>query len=368
MKFFAALKPLFKGWLVSFTGWSLVALVMIAHSMSVGRTSWERNIHASIRDWLPWAILTPLLFRLASRFPIDRRTWRAHAAVHISCAILVVAGVHWWKEFTGPSLGYHGPSPFAERMRIPPGAVFLPNERPPPPPHPHFDLLAALSFDLPIYIMIVSAAHTLHLYRRLEIRKGQLATAHLQALQSRLQPHFLFNTLNTISGLVHKAPDKADAVLTMLSDLLRFSLDNTSEAQIPLAREIEFVQKYLDIMKVRYDDRVQYEFLIAPETLTARVPTLLLQPFVENAFKYGIEGNLTGGKITIRSSRAANNLQLSVSNTGSTFPPNETFSEGLGIANTRERLRELFGDKSTLTFQNGDGVTVEITIPFHTTV
>src|SRR5438067_9373989 len=103
--------------------------------------------------------------------------------------------------------------------------------------------------------MIVTAAHTLRFYRRAEIRSGQLASAHLQALQAQLQPHFLFNTLNTIAGLVHKSPDKADSVLTMLSDLLRFSLETNGETQVPIQHEVEFTEKYLAIMRVRYGER-----------------------------------------------------------------------------------------------------------------
>jgi hypothetical protein len=358
MKFFVPLRPLLKGWFISFIGWAFVGALMTTHSIWLGRGSFERNIHASIRDWLPWAILTPLLFRLAARFPIDRRTWRSNAALHICCAILVVAGVHWWKGFFDPSLGKSGPHP-----RGPQPQQF--GEHLPPPPRS--DLLFALSFEFPIYVMIVSAAHTLYFYRRGELRKGQLAAAQLQALQARLQPHFLFNTLNTIAGLVHKAPDKADAVLTMLSDLLRFSLESNNEAQVPLEREVEFVQKYLAIMQVRYEERVQYDFQIAPNTIAALVPTLLLQPIVENAVKYGIEPNPVGGKIHIRSWRDGDSLRLSVSNTGSGLPRPEAFTEGIGLSNTRARLHELFGDAASINFGNADGVTVEIAIPFRTT-
>ena len=340
MKFLAPLGPLLKGWFISFMGWAFAGALMTTHSILLGRGSFERTIHASIRDWLPWAILTPLLFRLAARFPIDRRTWRSNAALHICCAILVVAGVHWWKGFFDPSLGKsgphaRGPEPQQFGEHPPPDASF---QRPALPPPPRSDLLFALSFEFPIYVMIVSAAHTVYFYRRGEVRKGQLAASQLQALQARLEPHFLFNTLNTVAGLVHKAPDKADAVLTMLSDLLRFSLESNTETQVPLEREVEFVQKYLAIMQVRYEERVQYDFQIAPDTIAAFVPTLLLQPIVENAIKYGIEPNLDGGKIHIRSWRDGDSLRLSVSNTGSGLPRREAFTEGIGLSNTHARV------------------------------
>jgi hypothetical protein len=348
MKFFTPFRPLLRGWLISFAGWSFVAGLMITRSILLGRASFEGDFFGSIRDWLPWAILTPLLFRLVARFPIDRETWRRNTLLHICCAIVVVSAVHIWKtDFIHP---------------------------PPPPPHefpphfrpPRFDLLFALSFEIPIYVMIISAAHTLHFYRRREVRKGQLAIAQLHALQARLEPHFLFNTLNTIAGLVHKAPDKAEAVLTMLSDLLRFALENGGELQVPLEREIEFIRKYLAIMQVRYEQRVQYELEIEPDTLPALIPPLLLQPIVENAIKYGVEPNLDGGKIRLRTWRDGNQLRLNVSNTGSRLPPASAFTEGIGFSNTRARLRELFGTEGTMNMQNGDGARIEIAIPFRT--
>lgn len=367
MKFFVPLRPLLTGWLISFAGWSLVAAMMIAHSFSVGRTSWPRNIEASIRDWLLWAILTPLLFRFVTRFPISRRTWRTNVPLHVLCMILVVAGVHWWKGFLDPSLpGRHHDRRSPPFHEAPPtdGPFERAFAAPAPPSHP--DLLFALSFELPIYIMIVSAAHTLYFYRRAEIRKGQLASAHLEALQSRLQPHFLFNTLNTIAGLVHKTPDKAESVLTMLSDLLRFSLENSTEMQVPLERELEFIQKYLTIMQVRYEERVQYDLQIAPDTRAAFIPTLLLQPIVENAIKYGIEPNPDGGRIHIRTAHDGNSLRLTVINTGSILPRTEELAEGTGLSNTRARLREFFGDAASLSLTNSKDVTVEIAIPFRT--
>jgi two-component system, LytTR family, sensor kinase len=360
MKFFQPFAALLKGWFASFLAWGFVAALMTVHSLMLDRGDIERNLNASIRDWLPWAILTPLLFRLVARFPIDRRAWRSNAALHVFCAIVFVGAVHWWKGFFDPTLrgaGNPPPPPFNE------AGDFRRREMPPPPPPPS-DLLLALSFEFPIYLMIVSAAHTLYFYRRGELRKGQLATAHLAALQSRLQPHFLFNTLNTIAGLVHKAPDKADTVLTMLSDLLRFSFENTAEVQIPLKRELEFVQKYLAIMQVRYEHRVRFDFQIAPETLAACVPTLVLQPLVENAIKYGVEPNPDGGAITIHANRTDDRLLLSVSNSGSGLRQFENFTEGIGISNTRTRLRELFGSAASLTFHNGRAVTAEIIIPF----
>jgi len=222
------------------------------------------------------------------------------------------------------------------------------------------------SVEIPIYVMIVTAAHTLRFYRRAEIRSGQLASAHLQALQAQLQPHFLFNTLNTIAGLVHKSPDKADSVLTMLSDLLRFSLETSGETQVPLQHEIEFTEKYLAIMRVRYGERVRYEFQIAQDALCACVPALLLQPLVENAVKYAIETSPDRGKIDIRARRDGNFLRLSVSDTGPRNPHAAPLKEGIGLFTTRARLHELYGEQSSLEIDNESGFTAKIKIPFRT--
>jgi two-component system LytT family sensor kinase len=188
----------------------------------------------------------------------------------------------------------------------------------------------------------------------------------LQALQAQIQPHFLFNTLNTIAGLVHKSPDKADSVLTMLSELLRFSLETSGETQVPLQHEIEFTEKYLAIMRVRYGERVRYEFQIAQETLGACVPALLLQPLVENAIKYAIEPSPDRGKIDICALREGNFLRLSVADTGPGIPPDAPLQEGIGLSSTRARLHELYGEQGSLEIDNESGSTVKIKIPFRT--
>ena len=215
--------------------------------------------------------------------------------------------------------------------------------------------------------MIISAAHTLHFYRRAEMRSGQLARARLHALQTQIHPHFLFNTLNTIAGLIHKAPDKAEAVVQMLGDLLHFLLRANPESEVPLEREIEFVEKYLAIMHVRFDNRVRYEFQIAPETLAASVPALLLQPIVENAIKHGLEPKPRGGKITIQARRDMSFLHLRVSDTGVGIRNLENVEEGIGLTSTRARLQELYGDAASLEIFSDGGTTVLIEIPFRLT-
>ena len=361
MRFFRPFAPLLKGWVLSFLGWGLAAFLLGLNFVGGTDIPWTRALQAGIRDQLPWALLTPLVFRFASRFPLDRANWKKRLVPHLLLCALTIWGIHEWKVLIDPGPGPHRrPAPISARDLEPPEAQRL------APPPPAWDFFHFASVEIPIYVMIVSAAHTLHFYRRAEIRAGQLAAARLQVLRGQLQPHFLFNTLNTIAGLIHKAPDKADSVLTMLSDLLRFSLEANSAGQVPLARELEFTEKYLAIMHVRYEDRVRYEFQIAPNTLDACVPIFLLQPLVENAIKHGIEPNPAGGQINIRAWRDADLLRLSVSDTGRGMPQPQASKERIGLSSTRVRLRELFGHAAELNLRDGKGVTVEIAIPFRT--
>jgi len=181
----------------------------------------------------------------------------------------------------------------------------------------------------------------------------------------QIHPHFLFNTLNTIAGLVHRAPDKAETVVQMLSDLLHFLLRANPESEIPLEREVDFIEKYLAIMQVRFDDRVRYEFQIAPDAFAASVPALLLQPIVENAIKHGLEAKPQGGKVTIQAQRKMGGfLDLRVSDTGIGICKMGNVVEGIGLTSTRARLQEFYGDAASLDISGDDrGTIVSITIP-----
>jgi two-component system LytT family sensor kinase len=360
MRFLTPIRPLLKGWLLSFLGWGLVGVVLCINFIAGTGAPWTRALHSSIRDQLPWAILTPLVFRFTNRHLIDKSSWKRTVPLHFLLATLIIWSIHQWKELIDPvGPGPHRPSPTFSKDLDPRAA-----EPPMGPPPPAFDFFHFASVEIPIYIMIVSAAHTLHFYRRSEMRAGQLARARLQAIQTQLRPHFLFNTLNTIAGLVHKAPDKAESVVQMLSDLLRFSLKANPEAETSLLSEIEFAEKYLAIMHVRFDDRVRYEFQISPNALSASIPTLLLQPIIENAIKHGLESKPEGGTITIRAWCDPTFLYLQVSDTGVGVIAPDKLREGVGLTSTRARLREFYGDGASLEIQSDGGTTVAITIPF----
>ncbi|HSS16314.1 MAG TPA: sensor histidine kinase [Candidatus Dormibacteraeota bacterium] len=359
ISFFRPIRPLFWGWLLSCVGWGLVALVLGLNFVGGTDIPWTRALHAAIRDQLPWVVLTPLIFRFAARHLIDHANWKRNLAPHLMTGIVVIWGIHQWKLFIDPG------GPGRHRRRSLSARDFDPSaHRQVAGPPPAWDFFHFASVEIPIYLMIISAAHTLHFYRRAEMQSGQLARARLQALQMQIHPHFLFNTLNAIAGLIHKAPDKAEAVVQMLGDLLHFLLRANPESEIPLEREINFIEKYLAIMHVRFDNRVRYEFQIAPDTLAASVPALLLQPIVENAIKHGLEAKLEGGKVTIQAQRNMSFLHLRVFDTGVGIPNLENIVEGIGLTGTRARLQEFYGDAASLEIFSDAGTTVLITIPF----
>jgi two-component system LytT family sensor kinase len=184
-------------------------------------------------------------------------------------------------------------------------------------------------------------------------------------LKTQLQPHFLFNTLNMIAELVHTEPERADAMLTALSDMLRLTLEMSGTRVVPLRRELEFVSRRLAIMHARFEERLRFELDVAPDTRAALVPTFALQPLVENAVEHGLKNCPGEGLITIRSRREDTRLRLSVADNGAGLSKLKPLREGIGLGNTSARLRELYGDAATLEIRDSDGVIVEITLPFH---
>jgi two-component system, LytTR family, sensor kinase len=225
------------------------------------------------------------------------------------------------------------------------------------------------------YVPILLVAHAVSYYRRFRERElrtaqleSQLAKARLQALKSQLEPHFLFNTLHSISSLMLTDVAAADHMMSLLSDLLRMSLAS-NECQITtLSSEIEFVNGYLEIEKIRFEDRLKVVLEIAPDTLDAQVPHLLLQPLVENAVRHGISRQSSNGEIRIASSHDHRNLHLRVTDNGpgltgsAEVPPHG----GHGLGATRERLRTLYGDNQAIEIRNGaqGGAEVSVRIPF----
>ena len=196
--------------------------------------------------------------------------------------------------------------------------------------------------------------------------EASLAKSHLQVLKTQLQPHFLFNTLNTVAELVHTDPEAADQMITRLGRLLRLSLDHAGHQVVPLRQEADFLRVYMDIEQVRFRDRLQVVWDLAPDTLDAAVPTLLWQPVLENAIRHGVSPLMGRGRIVIVSHREADDLVLEIRDNGTGLPEGEVPREGVGLRNIRERVAQLYGHRARFTLRPnlGGGTIATLRLPF----
>jgi LytS/YehU family sensor histidine kinase len=224
----------------------------------------------------------------------------------------------------------------------------------------------------PTYWAVLAVASVRDYYRKYRTRElqssqleAQLSAAQLQALKMQLHPHFLFNTLNGIAALMHQDVEAADRMLARLSELLRLALDHADRQEVTLRQEMDFLERYLEIQKMRFRDRLTVKLELDPDTLEAQVPNLILQPLVENAIRHGIEPRSTPGEVVIRANRVGDRLELQVSDDGPGMIENDS-SKGVGLANTRARLQQLYGAAHTLSFSNGAarGLVIVLSLPF----
>jgi LytS/YehU family sensor histidine kinase len=194
--------------------------------------------------------------------------------------------------------------------------------------------------------------------------EARLASAELQVLKMQLQPHFLFNTLNTIYNLVPVNGQEAQAMIARLSNLLRFSLDHVTTEKVTLQHELDFLMEYVDIEKVRFEERLLVLSDVPANTLNAEVPNMILQPIVENAIRHGIGNKAGGGTIKIAAERRQDRLIIAVTDDG-THPVAGKNGAGIGLANTRARLTKLYGDDFSFSLEPyGEGARVQLDIPF----
>jgi two-component system LytT family sensor kinase len=339
--------------------WTLLAMLFAGQAWFAAQVRGESLAWARASViWLVWAaiwaVLTPIALRLQARFPLQRPHVLAALAVHgvasAACALLNLAVF----ALAAPVIGATQVEPtwLATFSRLL-GTTYL--------------------LNLPVYWLIVAAAHVERLVRtarekdRRRLRlEAQLADARLQTLRTQLRPHFLFNSLNTISVLMHEDVDAANRVLLRLSALLRLSLDSSEAHEVTLGEEIGFLENYLEIEQARFGGRLSYRILIPDQVLQARVPNLILQPLVENALHHGLTTRAGPGRVEIRADRHGDSLLLHVIDDGRGLPCATT--ERVGLANTRARLRLLYADRQRLEVRNGEGggVIAEIEIPWRT--
>jgi LytS/YehU family sensor histidine kinase len=191
----------------------------------------------------------------------------------------------------------------------------------------------------------------------------------LQALKMQLHPHFLFNALHSISALVHSDPDAADKMIARLGDFLRLTLDTAAAQEVPLRQEIEFLNCYLEIERIRFRDRLTTSLDVDPQALECRVPNLVLQPIVENAIRHGVAPRSAPGRVEVHAERRGGALRLQVRDNGRGLPADgvcATKGGGVGLSNTRARLQQLYGGAFVFEIENdpAGGVVVTLEIPF----
>jgi two-component sensor histidine kinase len=408
--------------------WVVLSFAFAALLVLAGPFEWTSALGISAVNWLPWVLLTPGIFWLSRRFPLERGRLLRSVPVHCVAGLAATALCLWistdvfplgrpgggpggFREFgRGGPAGESGARRFSEQPPRPPGEAGA-AERPPREdfggkrrsgrgglfpgggPNPaggsptrnslrrdFFQVFGPFAlrgnFGLAIYLIVMSAAHALGYYRRVKERDVQavelvanLNRAKLDALRLQLQPHFLFNTLNAISTLVHRDANAADELIGDLSDLLRLSL-LTTDHEVPLARELELLDRYLAIEQTRLGDRLRIVREIEPAALAALVPTFVLQPLAENAIRHGLEPRSAPGTITITARATAQAIHLSVADDGVGLANTDklTARRGIGLANTEARLQALHGPaaKLELITPPEGGLRVELTLPFKT--
>ncbi|MFI4884431.1 MAG: sensor histidine kinase [Steroidobacterales bacterium] len=295
--------------------------------------------------FVPWMAVTPLLLRIGRRFALSEGRMLRPLILHVAVGLITVPAV----TLAGTLLAVTT----LQRGHLQPG-----------------DLRRILSastitafYTIPTYVAVAAVAQALAYFQRYRQRERLLARAQLQALQAQINPHFLFNTLNAIAALGYRNPARADGAITLLSELMRDTLHERPQ-QIALKEEIAFVRSYLDLYTLLIGDALQVSFDIAGPAWQASVPTMLLQPLVENAIVHGIAQRPDGGRIAIRAHIEEARLALSISN-DVPAQARAAGGNGIGLVNTRERLQALYGGRQALEIRRGaDRVTIEISIPF----
>ena len=307
--------------------------------------------------WYIPAALTGPIFQLAARFRLDADRWLRSVAIHTAAAVafsiihtsvMMVIRVLLWPE-----------------MRSLPQKAWI--------SYVQDQYLRNLDWSLMTYAAVVGLSYALGYYRESQARalkaahlETSLMEARLKTLEAELHPHFLFNTLHAISTLVHTNPEAADRMISRLSDLLRLTFDRSGAAGVPLKEELEFLQKYLEIEQIRFQDRLTVKFDIDPETLDTEVPRMILQPLVENAIKHGIGPRSGQGLVQVSAKKQDKGIWIEVRDNGVGLSRNARarFTNGVGLSNTRARLQYLYGDEHRLDFAEGDsGLSVQMLIP-----
>jgi two-component system LytT family sensor kinase len=339
--------------------WTTLALAVsldsaVQRALDGQPVRWGRILRLEFLTFLPWFLLSPALAAVSRRFPIagPRRRW--HLGVHAGASV----GFGLVHTAIGVSVGrlvIDDPRPWV--------ALFAQS------------LSRAFMGHLLMYASAVAVLHAIDYYRAFRERElrasrleAQLAQAQLAVLRTQLQPHFLFNTLHTVSALMARDVPAARRVLSRLSELLRQSLDVEAAPEVPLRAELEFLERYVDIQRTRFEDRLAVDVRVEPGALDGAVPRLLLQPLVENSLRHGLAPRAGGGRVEVRAGVSGGELCLAIVDDGVGLPAGlgAPAREGVGLRHTRARLRALYGEAHAFELRprEGGGVEVHVRLPF----
>jgi two-component system, LytTR family, sensor kinase len=351
------------------TGWMWIAAIWCAgalfnasqtlltmHAVGVGK-AWLRPFLIVFVSWLPWALATPFVIELARRWPIVRGGIFKAMSLHLVAFAAISVTAEGWSAL----------------LRI----IFDPWHRSPPPTFlsAWSDLLVGqLMMFVIAYALIVTVAYVVDSREKMAQQmtetarlNEELSRAQLAVLRGQMDPHFMFNTLNSIASLVYdQRPDAAVGMIVGLSEFLRRASEDSHRAQVSLREEVEYLQRYIDIQKVRFGERLRVSVDIPDELLATQVPNLLLQPLVENAIKHGVSKRRSGGEIRVAGTCRDGALRLTVYNDGPWAREDLAVApHRIGLGNLRTRLQILHGDRSELLLQPAEagGVEVIVTLP-----
>ncbi len=357
-------------WAIGFGIWTIVGLSFGSRSYLQAQlngtpVTFRETVPSYLIDFYIWGAASPLIFWLCRRFPIERGHLPSRFLFHLAAGlifVLVVTAVTiptvWFLGLTNQALNPTLGDLYSRWMMSP---FML-----------HQGFLA--------YWGTVVVAHAYEYYRQVQIGRmraaelsSQLAQAQLAALKMQIHPHFLFNTLNSISALLHKDVEAADRMIARLSDFLRLTLKSSDVPVVTLRQEMEFLRTYLEIEKIRFQDRLVVDIDVEPAALDAHVPNLILQPLVENAVRHGVGRQTSIGHLQIHARRTGDTLVIKIEDNGPGFEVNRRSNidgdkrNGIGLENTRARLKKFYDNFDfEITDKTSGGAVVNMSVPYLT--
>lgn len=309
--------------------------------------AWWTLFFVTVANWGVWIAATPLALSLLQRVPLPSKRiapWLAHGAACLSISVAWALWGAFLEHATNPFAYPKGPDPFYALWKT--------------------KQIGNLVGSVILYGAMATLAIAFESRQRLSQQRELLAQAQLAALRLQLEPHFIFNALNAVTGLIReKRDDQAIATIAALGDLLRRVTDRSERQLVALEDELEFIGKYLEIQQVRFGERLVCQLDVPAALRRAMVPDLVLQPLVENAIKHGIARRARGGAVRVDAARAGEVLTLTVFNDGPPLAPGA--ADGVGLSNTRRRLQALFGEAQSIALRDvPPGVLATITLPY----